>query len=89
MIRPPFYQKAVNAYWKQRSLTDDEFYFGLGDRIKQRQDAAIPVAGAGTVQFLQLGGAVVTGVAVFAPVLRPAARLYNRAVESLETRLNE
>ncbi len=89
MIRPNVWNDAVNEYWKQRSLTDDEFYFGLGDRIKRRQEAAIPVAGEGTVQFLQFGGGLISGVAYFVPVLRPVSGLYNRALEQFQLILNE
>ncbi len=89
MIRPQIWNDAVNNYWRQRSLTDDEFYFGLGDRIKERQESKVPVAGAGTVEFLALTGAVTSGVAVFVPVLRPLARLYNRAIESLQDSITE
>ncbi len=83
MIRLPIYQKAVDAYWKQRSLTDDEFYFGLGDRIKQRQESKVPVAGAGTVEFLQLLGTVTTGVAIFVPFLRPVVKVISFAEETV------
>ena len=63
MITPQIYRDSVNRYWRERSLTDDEFYFGLGDRIKERQESKIPVAGAGLVDFLQLTGSVAKGAA--------------------------
>ena len=75
MIKPQIYRDAVNRYWRERSLTNDEFYFGLGDRIKGRQGSKVPVAGAGLVEFLQLTGSVTKGASVYFPVLRPIARL--------------
>jgi len=84
MIRPQIYQQAVNDYWKIKSQTDDAFYFGLGDRIKQRQESKVPVAGAGTVQFLQLTGAVIAGVSVFVPAFRPLTKAINFAQEQLK-----
>ena len=75
MIKPQIYRDAVNRYWRERSLTDDKFYFGLGDRIKGRQESKVPVAGAGLVEFLQLTGSVVGGAAVFFPPLRAAVKV--------------
>ena len=43
MIKPQLFRDTVNRYWRERSLTDDKFYFGLGDRIKDRQESKVPV----------------------------------------------
>ena len=79
MITPQMYRKVVNDYWKQRSLTDDEFYFGLGDRIKDRQESKVPVAGAGTVEFLSIAGGVTKGVSLFVPPARKLTALIEYA----------
>ena len=79
MIRPQIYQNAVNRYWRERSLTDDEFYFGLGDRIKDRQESKVPVAGAGTVEFLSIAGGVTKGVSFFFPPVRKLTALIDFA----------
>jgi len=79
MIRPQIFQQAVNDYWRIRSQTDDAFYFGLGDRIKQRQESAIPVAGAGTVQFLSLAGDVSKGIGFVFPPFRKIAAMFEFA----------
>ena len=79
MIRPQLWNDAVNEYWRQRSLTDDEFYFGLGDRIKDRQESKVPVAGAGTVEFLSIAGDVTKGIAVFFPPARKIASMFEFA----------
>ena len=73
MIRPQIWNNVVNDYWRIRSQTDDEFYFGLGDRIKQRQESKVPVAGAGTVEFLSIAGDVTKGIGVFVPPFRKLA----------------
>jgi len=86
-MRPKAITDVYNAYWKQRSLVDDEFYFGLGDRIKQRQESKVPVAGAGTVEFLQLIGAVTAGIAIWVPALRPVVRALNKAQEAAKEEL--
>ena len=62
-----------------KSQTDDAFYFGLGDRIKQRQESAVPVAGAGTVEFLSLAGDVSKGVSIFFPPARKIAAMFEYA----------
>lgn len=54
----------LDKYYQIRSQTDDDFYFGLGDRIKGRQEAKIPIAGEGTVQFLSIASNVTRTVAV-------------------------
>ena len=82
MIRLPLYEKAVNAYWKQKSQTDDEFYFGLGDKIKERQESKIPVAGAGTVEFLSLAGDVTKGISIFFPPVRKLSALIEYAEQT-------
>ena len=79
MITPQMYRKVVNDYWKQRSLTDDEFYFGLGDRIKDRQESKVPVAGAGTVEFLSIASGVTKGVSFFFPPVRKLTALIDYA----------
>lgn len=73
MIRPQIWNDAVNNYWRIKSQTDDEFYFGLGDRIKQRQETKVPVAGEGTVQFLSIAGDVTKGIGIFVPPFRKLA----------------
>lgn len=79
MIRPQMFQQAVNDYWRMKSQTDDAFYFGLGDRIKQRQESAVPVAGAGTVEFLSLAGDITKGVSIFFPPARKIAAMFEYA----------
>lgn len=79
MIRPALWNSAVNEYWRQRSLTDDAFYFGLGDRIKDRQESKVPVAGAGTVEFLSISGNVTKGVSLFFPPARKLASIFEYA----------
>ena len=79
MIRFQLWNDAVNEYWRQRSLTDDEFYFGLGDRIKDRQESKVPVAGAGTVEFLSIAGDVSKGVSLFFPPFRKIAGMFEYA----------
>jgi len=79
MINIPMYEEVVNDYWRQRSQTDDEFYFGLGDRIKDRQESKVPVAGAGTVEFLSIAGNVTKGVSFFFPPARKLTALIEYA----------
>lgn len=81
MIRPQIFQQAVNDYWKMKSQTDDDFYFGLGDRIKQRQESKVPVAGAGTVEFLSLAGDVSKGIGFVFPPFRKIAAMFEFAEE--------
>tara|TARA_Y100000361_G_scaffold131009_1_gene127403 strand:+ start:399 stop:674 length:276 start_codon:yes stop_codon:yes gene_type:complete len=75
MIKPQLYRDAVNRYWRERSLTDDKFYFGLGDRIKDRQESKVPVAGAGTVQFLSIANTITKGLGFVFPPARKLATL--------------
>ena len=79
MIRPQIWNDVVNDYWRVRSQTDDEFYFGLGDRIKERQETQVPVAGAGTVEFLSIAGDVSKGIAIFFPPFRKIASMFEFA----------
>lgn len=79
MIKPQMFQEAVNDYWKIKSQTDDAFYFGLGDRIKERQESKVPVAGAGTVEFLSIAGDVTKGVSLFFPPFRKIAAMFEYA----------
>ena len=79
MIKPQLYRDAVNRYWRERSLTDDEFYFGLGDRIKTRQESKVPVAGAGTVEFLSIAGDVRKGIGFVFPPFRKIAAMFEYA----------
>lgn len=79
MIRPQIWNDAVNEYWRQRSLTDNEFYFGLGDRIKDRQESKVPVAGAGTVEFLSLAGDISKGIGLVYPPFRKIAAMFEFA----------
>lgn len=81
MIRPQLFQQAVNDYWRMKSQTDDAFYFGLGDRIKQRQESKVPVAGAGTVEFLSLAGDVSKGIGFVFPPFRKIAAMFEFAEE--------
>ena len=79
MIRPQVYRDTVNKYWRERSLSDDKFYFGLGDRIKDRQESKVPVAGAGTVEFLSIASNVTKGVSFFYPPARKLTALIEYA----------
>ena len=81
MIRPHLFQQAVNDYWRMKSQTDDAFYFGLGDRNKQRQESKVPVAGAGTVEFLSLAGDVSKGIGFVFPPFRKIAAMFEFAEE--------
>lgn len=79
MIRPQIWNDVVNDYWRIRSQTDDEFYFGLGDRIKERQESKVPVAGAGTVEFLSIAGDVSKGIGIVFPPFRKIAAMFEFA----------
>ena len=79
MIRFQAWNEVVNDYWKIRSQTDDEFYFGLGDRIKDRQETKVPVAGAGTVEFLSIAGDVSKGIGFVFPPFRKIAAMFEFA----------
>ncbi len=83
MIKPQFYRNAVNSYWRERSLTDDKFYFGLGDCIKTRQESKVPVAGAGTVEFLSIAGTITKGIGFVFPPARKLAALTEYAEKVL------
>ena len=86
MIRPQLWNDAVNEVWRQRSLTDDQFYFGLGDRIKDRQESQVPVAGAGTVEFLSIAGDVSKGISLFFPPARKIAAMFEYAEQYIRKR---
>ena len=75
MIHLHLWEERVNEYWRIKSQTDDEFYFGLGDRIRARQDAKIPVAGAGTVEFLDKSGGLFKRLGLFFPAARKIATI--------------
>ena len=75
MIRAHLWREQVNEYWRIKSQTDDEFYFGLGDRIQARQDAKIPVAGAGTVEFLDKTGGLFKRLGLFFTPARKIAAI--------------
>lgn len=47
------YQVQLDELW-QLANTSNEFYFGLGKQIDQRESSKVPVAGAGTVEFLSI-----------------------------------
>ena len=79
-MRIHLWEQSVNEYWKQRSLTDDEFYFGLGDTIQARQQGKIPVAGEGAAEAMDLFGDIFTGIGY---VWRPA-RQFALMFEALE-----
>lgn len=74
------WEEVVNNYWKQRSLTDDEFYFGLGDRIHARQQSKIPIAGAGAVEAMDKFSTVFSGIGYIWPPARKIALMF----ESIE-----
>lgn len=83
MIRAHLWREKVNEYWRIKSQTDDEFYFGLGDRIQARQNAKIPVAGAGTVEFLDKSGGLFKRLGVFFPAARKIATLIEIAEQEV------
>ena len=83
MIRAHLWREKVNEYWRIKSQTDDEFYFGLGDRIQARQDAKIPVAGAGTVEFLDKSSGLFKRLGVFFPAARKIATLIEIAEQEV------
>lgn len=67
--------------------TDDAFYFGLNERIKQRQNDKIPQAGAGTVEFLTIAANVTKGVGLFFPPFRKVATGIEGLKRFIETTL--
>lgn len=67
--------------------TDDEFYFGLGERIKQRQNDKIPQAGAGTVEFLTISGNVTKGLSLLFPPFRKVTVAIDQLKRFVESRL--
>lgn len=67
--------------------TDDEFYFGLGERIQQRQNDKIPQAGAGTVEFLTIAGNITKGVGVLFPPFRKVTTVVEGLKRFVESRL--
>ena len=83
MIRAHLWREKANEYWRIKSQTDDEFYFGLGDRIQARQNAKIPVAGAGTVEFLDKSGGLFKRLGVFFPAARKIATLIEIAEQEV------
>ena len=86
MIKPQLWRDTVNEYWRIRSQTDDEFYFGLGDRIKDRQESKVPVAGAGTVEFLSIASTFTKGLSLFFPPARKLAALTEYAEKVVRER---
>ena len=44
--------------------TNDEFYFGLGKEIEQREASKIPIAGEGAVEFLSIAGSTARFIAL-------------------------
>jgi len=50
---------------------NDDFYFGLGNRIRERQAAKIPIAGEGAVMFLEDMSDIAKWASVVNPLLRP------------------
>ncbi|GAG91649.1 unnamed protein product, partial [marine sediment metagenome] len=67
----------LDKYYQIRSQIDDDFYFGLGDRIHGRQEAKVPIAGEGTVQFLGIASDVTRGIAIITklPMFAALAKL--------------
>lgn len=78
-----------NERYRYRMQTDDEFYFGLGERIKQRQNDKIPEAGAGTVEFLSILGNVTKGVSLIFPPFRKVTLAIEGVKDLVESRLEE
>lgn len=60
--RPPL-QRLKDAKWQSMN-TNDEFYFGLGREIEQREASKIPIAGEGAVEFLSLAGSTARFIAL-------------------------
>jgi len=66
---------------------NDAYYNTLGDRIRQRQLAAIPIAGQGLLQFLDTTGRIAKGVGFVFPIARKLALLTEFAEEIVNERL--
>lgn len=71
----------------QQYYRDDANYNTLGDKIRQRQLDAIPIAGDGLLKFLDTTGKIVKGVSTVVPFARKIAILIESAEELVEERL--
>ena len=56
----PFQQLLLDEYYRNQSLTNDAFYFGLPDVIEKRQQQRVPIAGQGSYEFFTLLGHTVS-----------------------------
>ena len=59
-------QLKFDTIYQQNNL-DNDFYFGLTNRIALREQSKVPVAGAGAVQFFSIASTVTRPLAKIAP----------------------
>ena len=59
-------QLKFDTIYQQNNL-DNDFYFGLTNRIALREQSKVPVAGAGAVQFFSIASSVTRQLARIAP----------------------
>lgn len=58
----------ADRIWQSMN-TNNDFYFGLGKRIDERESSKVPVAGEGTVEFLTIAsGSLKVPARFFLPV---------------------
>ena len=71
----------------QQYNANDAYYNTLGDRIRQRQLAQVPIAGAGLLRFLDTTGRLAKGVGTVFPIARKLASLIEITEEFVEEQL--
>ena len=59
-------QLKFDTIYQQNNL-DNDFYFGLSNRIALREQSKVPVAGAGAVQFFSIASTVTRPLAKILP----------------------
>lgn len=67
-------QKIRDAQYQQY-YRNVAYYNSLGDRIRTRQQAAIPTAGDGLVEYLEVSGKVFKGLGTVFPIARRIAAI--------------
>jgi hypothetical protein len=79
-------RKSIDTVF-QNANRDPNYYFGLGQRIQARQEAAgIPIAGEGAVQFLGGFGDVARWGSKVWPPMRPIYLMVRTAEEIVRLR---
>lgn len=79
-------QKIRDAQYQQY-YRNVAYYNSLGDRIRTRQQAAIPTAGEGLVEFLEVSGKVFKGLGTVFPVARRIAAIIEGTEQIVEQQL--